>query len=151
MNGNTCVGQNAQFRDCNAQSCPGGECYRCLLYCRHDYMSFPMTNPNISYLIHIWLQSRTYTHAHAHTHTHTHAHTHTRTHAHTHTHTHTHNVHIQVQCRVCDVSDVSIVLCPQIPPSSEEVGHCDVVEVEEIGDTNVVVFRQGGRRQSNPL
>lgn len=31
----------------------------------------------------------------------------------------------------------------QVPPTSEEVGHCDLVEVEEIGDTNVVVFRQG--------
>ncbi len=28
-------------------------------------------------------------------------------------------------------------------PSAEEMGFCDVVEVQEIGDTNVVVFRQG--------
>ena len=31
----------------------------------------------------------------------------------------------------------------QVPPTAEETGHCDVVEVQEIGDTNVVVFRQG--------
>ena len=31
----------------------------------------------------------------------------------------------------------------QVPPTAEEVGHCDTVEVQEIGDTNVVVFRQG--------
>lgn len=29
-----------------------------------------------------------------------------------------------------------------IPPTNEEAGHCDVVEVQEIGDTNVVIFRQ---------
>ena len=34
----------------------------------------------------------------------------------------------------------------QLPPTAEEAGHCDVVEVREIGDTNVVVFRQGGER-----
>ena len=31
----------------------------------------------------------------------------------------------------------------QVPPTAEEAGHCDVVEVQEIGDTNVIVFRQG--------
>ncbi len=31
----------------------------------------------------------------------------------------------------------------QVPPTSGETGHCDVVEVQEIGDTNVIVFRQG--------
>ena len=34
----------------------------------------------------------------------------------------------------------------QLPPTAEEAGYCDVVEVREIGDTNVVVFRQGGER-----
>lgn len=29
-----------------------------------------------------------------------------------------------------------------VPPSPEERGYCDVVEVQEIGDTNVVVFRR---------
>ncbi|XP_064404674.1 T-complex protein 1 subunit theta-like [Halichondria panicea] len=29
-----------------------------------------------------------------------------------------------------------------VPPTSGETGHCDVVEVQEIGDTNVIVFRQ---------
>ena len=31
----------------------------------------------------------------------------------------------------------------QIPPTAEEAGHSDIVEVQEIGDTNVVIFRQG--------
>ena len=51
---------------------------------------------------------------------------------------------------VC-VSVVPIVSCPQVPPSSEEVGHCDLVEVQEIGDTNVVVFRQGGSTVTPPI
>lgn len=29
-----------------------------------------------------------------------------------------------------------------VPPTADEAGHCDVVEVQEIGDTNVIVFRQ---------
>ena len=28
-------------------------------------------------------------------------------------------------------------------PSPEEIGFCSVVELEEIGDTTIVVFRQG--------
>lgn len=39
----------------------------------------------------------------------------------------------------------------QVPPTPEERGFCDVVEVQEIGDTNVVVFRRGtgeGERES---
>ncbi len=42
------------------------------------------------------------------------------------------------------VSFEGLLLCPaQVPPTSGETGHCDVVEVQEIGDTNVIVFRQG--------
>ena len=33
--------------------------------------------------------------------------------------------------------------CSQVTPTAEEAGHCDVVEVTEIGDTNIVVFKQG--------
>jgi T-complex protein 1 subunit theta len=29
-----------------------------------------------------------------------------------------------------------------VPPTAEEAGHCDVVEVQEIGDTNVILFTQ---------
>ena len=29
-----------------------------------------------------------------------------------------------------------------VPPSQEEMGHCDVVEVQEIGGTNVILFTQ---------
>ena len=36
-----------------------------------------------------------------------------------------------------------VCVCVQVPPTAEERGFCDVVEVEEIGDTNVVVFRRG--------
>ena len=28
-------------------------------------------------------------------------------------------------------------------PTSDEAGYCDSVEIDEIGDTNVVIFRQG--------
>lgn len=31
----------------------------------------------------------------------------------------------------------------QVPPTSEELGYCEVVEVQEIGETNVVVFKRG--------
>ena len=31
----------------------------------------------------------------------------------------------------------------KVPPTAEEAGFCDLVEVCEIGDTNVIVFRQG--------
>lgn len=31
-----------------------------------------------------------------------------------------------------------------IPPTPEETGHCDVIEVQEIGDTNVILFTQKG-------
>ena len=30
----------------------------------------------------------------------------------------------------------------QAPPSPEEMGHCDVIEIQEIGDTNVILFKQ---------
>ena len=30
-----------------------------------------------------------------------------------------------------------------MPPSQDEIGHCDIVEIGEIGDTNVTIFRQG--------
>lgn len=30
----------------------------------------------------------------------------------------------------------------KIPPTADEAGHCDVVSVEEVGGTTVVVFRQ---------
>ena len=30
----------------------------------------------------------------------------------------------------------------QVPPTAEEVGHCDTIEVQEIGDTNVILFAQ---------
>jgi len=31
----------------------------------------------------------------------------------------------------------------QVPPTADELGYCDVVELEEVGDTNVVIFRRG--------
>lgn len=36
-----------------------------------------------------------------------------------------------------------MLCCVQVTPTAEEAGHCDVVEVTEIGDTNIVVFKQG--------
>lgn len=36
-----------------------------------------------------------------------------------------------------------MLCCAQVTPTAEEAGHCDVVEVTEIGDTNIVVFKQG--------
>ena len=33
----------------------------------------------------------------------------------------------------------------QVVPTVDEIGYCDVVEVQEIGDTNVIVFRQGAQ------
>ena len=35
------------------------------------------------------------------------------------------------------------LLCFQTPPTPDEAGHCDLVRVEEIGDTSVIVFKQG--------
>ena len=31
----------------------------------------------------------------------------------------------------------------QTPPTGDEAGHCDKVYVDEIGDTSVIIFRQG--------
>ena len=42
---------------------------------------------------------------------------------------------------ICSPSEV--LCCVQVTPTAEEAGHCDVVEVTEIGDTNIVVFKQG--------
>lgn len=36
-----------------------------------------------------------------------------------------------------------VLCCVQVTPTAEEAGHCDVVEVTEIGDTNLVIFKQG--------
>ena len=36
-----------------------------------------------------------------------------------------------------------VLVCVQVTPTAEEAGHCDVVEVTEIGDTNIVIFKQG--------
>lgn len=43
--------------------------------------------------------------------------------------------------RVCRTAGAT-ALPKMVPPTAEEAGHCDVVEVQEIGDTNVIVFRQ---------
>ena len=40
-------------------------------------------------------------------------------------------------------SPSEVLCCVQVTPTAEEAGHCDVVEVTEIGDTNIVVFKQG--------
>jgi len=34
-------------------------------------------------------------------------------------------------------------VCVQTPPTADEAGHCHHVRVDEIGDTPVVVFKQG--------
>ena len=36
----------------------------------------------------------------------------------------------------------------QTPPTAEEAGHCNHVRVDEIGDTPVVVFKQGEYQHS---
>ena len=44
----------------------------------------------------------------------------------------------------CDLTSLlCLMCCSQVTPTAEEAGHCDVVEVTEIGDTNIVVFKQG--------
>ena len=35
----------------------------------------------------------------------------------------------------------------QTPPTTDEMGHCDFVKVDEIGDTSVVLFKQGEFRK----
>jgi len=37
----------------------------------------------------------------------------------------------------------------QTPPTADEAGHCHHVRVDEIGDTPVVVFKQGERPQQH--
>ncbi|XP_003384039.1 PREDICTED: T-complex protein 1 subunit theta-like [Amphimedon queenslandica] len=43
--------------------------------------------------------------------------------------------------RVCRATGAT-ALPKLVPPTADECGHCDYVSVEEIGDTNVVIFRQ---------
>lgn len=43
--------------------------------------------------------------------------------------------------RVCKTVGAT-ALPKMLTPTAEEAGHCDVVEVTEIGDTNIVVFKQ---------
>jgi len=37
----------------------------------------------------------------------------------------------------------TVTVFVQTPPTADEAGHCDRVHVDEIGDTPVVVFKQG--------
>lgn len=43
--------------------------------------------------------------------------------------------------RICKTVGAT-ALPKMVPPTAEERGYCDVVEVQEIGDTNVVIFRR---------
>ena len=35
------------------------------------------------------------------------------------------------------------LFCFQTAPTTEELGSCDMVKVDEIGDTSVIIFKQG--------
>ncbi|XP_065907304.1 T-complex protein 1 subunit theta-like [Dysidea avara] len=43
--------------------------------------------------------------------------------------------------RLCNTVQATS-LPKMVPPSQDEIGHCDIVEIGEIGDTNIIVFKQ---------